>query len=394
MTRPGPGFGVYVHWPFCQSKCPYCDFNSHVRGAVDEADWQAALVREAGHMAALAPDREVASVFFGGGTPSLMAPGTVAAVLEAVASHWSMAADAEITLEANPGSVEAGRFEGYRAAGVNRVSIGVQALDDRSLKALGRRHDAAEARAAVTLAQRIFGRVSFDLIHGRMGQTPAGWRRELAEALAFGTDHLSLYQLTIEPGTQFHVLDRRGELDLPCEDARADMYESAQDMTGEVGLGAYEVSNHARPGSECRHNLTYWRSGEWAGIGPGACGRLNRPGGTSIERRQERVPETWLAAVQRRGHGTAALEQVRGADRIAEILMMGLRLADGVSDEDLLRAGGTTWDEAVDPAALNGLLGQGLLVRDARGVRAAPRGRMVLDRVVSRMLDSPARPAA
>jgi putative oxygen-independent coproporphyrinogen III oxidase len=378
LTRAGdPGFGIYVHWPFCQSKCPYCDFNSHVREAIDTAAWTRALVAETQHMAAL---------FFGGGTPSLMAPETVGAVLDAVARHWPVAADVEITLEANPGSVEAGRFAGYRAAGVNRVSLGVQALDDASLAALGRRHSAAEARAAMALARRTFERMSFDLIYTRMGQTDAAWRAELGEALAMGTDHLSLYQLTIEPGTQFHTLARRGALDLPDEEGQAAMYETTQAMTEAAGLPAYEVSNHARPGFESRHNITYWRSGEWVGIGPGAHGRLNAEGGVSIARRQERAPETWLTAVERQGHATAARDEITGKDRLTEVLMMGLRLRDGLSHADLARAAAATWEEAVDQDTLAMLIGAGLLVRDADGVRASARGRQVLNGVLERLV--------
>jgi putative oxygen-independent coproporphyrinogen III oxidase len=387
MDASNPGFGIYVHWPFCQSKCPYCDFNSHVRETIDESAWADALVAETAHMATLAPDRTVASIFFGGGTPSLMAPATVGAALDAIAAHWRVAADVEITLEANPGSVEAGRFKGYRTAGVNRVSLGVQALDDISLKALGRRHDAAEARAAIALARATFDRMSFDLIYARMGQTPAAWRKELGEALEVGTDHLSLYQLTIEPGTQFHTLARRGALDLPDEDSQAAMYEATQSLTGAAGLPAYEVSNHARPGHESRHNITYWRSGEWIGIGPGAHGRLNESDGTSISRRQEKAPETWLNAVARDGHATAGTETITGSDRLTEVLMMGLRLRDGLSHTDLQRAAGSNWDEAVNPATLAMLVESGLLVRDATGVRATEQGRQVLNGVLDRLTD-------
>lgn len=387
MDADNPGFGIYVHWPFCQSKCPYCDFNSHVREAIDETAWADALVTETAHMAELAPGRTVTSIFFGGGTPSLMAPETVGAVLDSIAAHWPVSGDVEITLEANPGSVEAGRFKGYRAAGVNRVSLGVQALDDASLMALGRRHDAAEARTAIALARRTFDRMSFDLIYARMGQTPQAWRDELDEALSVGTDHLSLYQLTIEPGTQFHTLARRGALDLPDEDSQAAMYEATQSMTGAAGLPAYEVSNHARPGHESRHNITYWRSGEWIGIGPGAHGRLNETGGTSVSRRQEKAPETWLDAVARNGHATAATETITGRDRLTEVLMMGLRLCDGLSHADLQRASGSGWDEAVDPATLSMLVESGLLVRDADGVRATTQGRQVLNGILDRLTD-------
>ena len=385
-TSAGPGFGVYVHWPFCQSKCPYCDFNSHVREAIDEPRWRAGLVAEIGHMAGLAPGRTVTSIFFGGGTPSLMDPATVGAALDAIAAAWPVADGVEVTLEANPGSVEAGRFAGYRAAGVGRVSLGVQALDDAALKALGRRHDRAEALAAIALARRHFPRRSFDLIYARPGQSPAAWEAELARALAFGTDHLSLYQLTIEPGTAFHTLHRRGELVLPVEDDQAAMYEATQAMTEAAGLPAYEVSNHARPGQESRHNIVYWRSGEWVGVGPGAHGRLNEPGGTSIARRQERAPETWLAGVETQGHGTAQTETVSGEDRVTEVLMMGLRLTSGLSEADVQRATGQPLDAIVPPARLAPLVAGGLLVRDATGLRATAAGLQVLNGVLARLL--------
>lgn len=387
MDAENPGFGIYVHWPFCQSKCPYCDFNSHVRGTIDETAWADALVAETAHMKALATDRTVTSIFFGGGTPSLMAPATVGAVLDTIATHWRVKGDVEITLEANPGSVEARRFAGYRAAGVNRVSLGVQALDDVSLKALGRRHDATEARAAIALARATFDRMSFDLIYARMGQTPQAWRDELGEALDVGTDHLSLYQLTIEPGTQFHTLARRGALDLPDEDSQAAMYEATQSMTREAGLPAYEVSNHARPGHESRHNITYWRSGEWVGIGPGAHGRLNAPGGSSVARRQEKAPETWLGAVARDGHATAATEIISGSDRLAEVLMMGLRLCDGLSHADLQRATGSSWNDVVDQGTLAMLVESNLLVCDTVGVRTTEKGRQVLNGILDRLTD-------
>ena len=382
-----PGFGVYVHWPFCQSKCPYCDFNSHVRETVDEARWRAGLTAEIAHMAQVAPGRAVTSIFFGGGTPSLMDPATVGAALDAIAAHWPVAGDVEVTLEANPGSVEAGRFAGYRAAGVGRVSLGVQALDDADLKALGRRHDRAEALAAIAIAREHFPRMSFDLIYARPGQSPADWEAELARALAFGTDHLSLYQLTIEPGTAFHTLHRRGDLVVPCEDDQAAMYEATQAMTAAAGLSPYEVSNHARPGQESRHNILYWRSGEWVGIGPGAHGRLNAPGGLSIARRQQKAPETWLADVETHGHATAETVEVGGEERIAEVLMMGLRLVDGLRDGDVLRATGRELDTVIPAERLEPLVAGGLLVREPGRLRATAAGRQVLNGVLERLLD-------
>ncbi len=381
-----PGFGVYVHWPFCQSKCPYCDFNSHVRTAIDETSWRRALTREIAHMASIAPGRHVTSVFFGGGTPSLMAPATVEAVLGAIAGHWTAGPDVEVTLEANPGSSDAGRFACYRSAGVNRLSIGVQALDNRALRALGRHHDVAEARVAISAARRIFERLSFDLIYGRSGQTAAAWRDELAGALTLDADHLSLYQLTIEPGTRFATLAGRGDLILPPDDARADMRAITQDLTSQAGLPAYEISNHARPGEACRHNLVYWRSGEWAGVGPGACGRLDSAPGVSIERRQERRPETWLARVQTHGHATCDEETVTGVERLREVLMMGLRLTAGLDGDDLARAAGADWSDRLDGAALETLIDGGFLDRRNSGLAATPRGHDVLNAVLERLL--------
>ncbi len=381
-----PGFGVYVHWPFCQSKCPYCDFNSHVRTEIDEASWCRALTREVAYMASLAPRREVTSIFFGGGTPSLMAPATVEAVLCAIAGHWTAGPDVEVTLEANPGSSEARRFACYRSAGINRLSIGVQALDDPALRALGRRHDVAEARAAIATGRRIFDRLSFDLIYGRSGQTKAAWRDELAEALTLDADHLSLYQLTIEPGTRFATLSERGDLILPPADARADMRDITQDLTSQAGLPAYEVSNHARPGEECRHNLVYWRSGEWVGVGPGACGRLDAAPGISIERRQQRRPETWLTCVHQQGHAVCEEETVKGAERLREVLMMGLRLTAGLDGDDLARAAGPDWSDRLDASALRTLVDAGFLQRCNNGLATTPRGRDVLNAVLERLL--------
>src|SRR5262245_38165171 len=269
-----PGFGLYVHWPFCLSKCPYCDFNSHVRAAIDHSRWRAALLRELDHYAAHTRGRRLTSIFFGGGTPSLMEPATVAAVIERAAEHWPLASDVEITLEANPTSVEAGKFAAFRTSGVNRVSLGVQALNDADLKFLGRHHSAAEARAAIDIARRHFARYSFDLIYARPGQSAAAWRSELAEAVGLAGDHLSVYQLTIEPETVFGAAHRRGELAVPREEEAAALFELTQERLGEAGLPAYEISNHARPGGESRHNLTYWRYGDYVGIGPGAHGRL------------------------------------------------------------------------------------------------------------------------
>ena len=375
-----PGFGIYVHWPFCLAKCPYCDFNSHVRHRpVDEARFGAALSREIAHMAELAPGRRVLSVFFGGGTPSLMSPGTVATVLDAIARHWSLDAEIEVTLEANPTSVEAGRFRGYREAGVNRVSLGVQALHDADLEALGRRHSVSEALAAVDLARDIFPRLSFDLIYARPGQSVAAWRAELEAAMTHAADHLSLYQLTIEPGTPFHALHAAGKLQVPEPELARALYEATQDVTEAHGLPAYEISNHARPGAECRHNLVYWRYGEYAGVGPGAHGRLIVRG---VRRAlaTERVPEAWLERVERQGHGITEDEPLDREAQGDEMLLMGLRLKEGV---DLTRYRMMT-GRPIDPARLTLLAADGFVEPAPGGrLRATPEAWPVLDAVVA-----------
>ena len=389
MTSTGPdhptrdaGFGIYLHWPFCAAKCPYCDFNSHVRHAgVDQPRFLDAFRAEIAHTAARTPGRIVTSIFLGGGTPSLMEPATVAGLLDAVAGHWAMAPDAEITLEANPSSVEAGRFRGYHAAGVNRVSLGVQAFDDASLKKLGRLHNAEEAFAAIGIAQAVFERTSFDLIYARPDQTPAQWRAELTAALARAAEHLSLYQLTIEPGTPFHGLAAAGKLITPDDEAGRILYDVTQDVCGQAGLPAYEISNHARPGAESRHNLLYWRYGEYAGIGPGAHGRLVTPEGR-IGTVTERGPEAWLEKVERDGHGIVETETLSAADQADEFLVMGLRLAEGIDPERYA---------ALKGRALNGnrigmLVGDGLLHRLPGGrIAATPRGAPVLNAVVAEL---------
>ena len=377
--------GVYVHWPFCLAKCPYCDFNSHVRETVDEARWRAGLIAEIDHFAALVPGRSVTSVFFGGGTPSLMAPATVAALIERIACNWSLAGDAEITLEANPTSVEADRFAGYRAAGVNRLSLGVQSLNDEALAFLGRGHDAAEARAAIETARACFPRLSFDLIYARPGQGIAAWRAELAAALALAADHLSLYQLTLEPGTAFHARARRGELALPGDDAAAALYDATQEMCDAAGLPAYEVSNHAAPGAESRHNLTYWRAGDYVGVGPGAHGRLST-GGVILATHQIRTPERWLAETGRAGHGTRESAPVDADERAREVLMMGLRLTEGVSRDRFRARTGRDLDAALARDRLEPLIDGGFVEVDAAGVRATPAGRRVLDAVLAALV--------
>ncbi len=379
------GFGIYVHWPFCLQKCPYCDFNSHVREGVDEARWRAALLTEFDHAAGEAPDRTVTSVFFGGGTPSLMGPATVAALIERIAERWPLDPGVEITLEANPTSVEARRFAGYRAAGVNRVSLGVQSLDDAALRFLGRGHSADEARAAVATAHAHFERVSFDLIYARPGQTVAAWRAELAEALGLAGEHLSLYQLTIETGTRFHNLAGRGLLEVPDGDAAAALYDTTQEAMDAAGLPAYEISNHARPGAASRHNLTYWRSGDYVGIGPGAHGRVTDRAATLAVRRI-RSPERWLAAVERGGVGTEECVAVAPDDRVAEVLMMGLRLAEGVPADRFRARTGRAIGEALEPARLAPLIEGGLIESDAAGLRATAAGLRVLNAVIAALL--------
>ena len=381
-------FGVYIHWPFCAAKCPYCDFNSHVRhGGWDEARFLDAYRTELRETRAKIGARQVASVFFGGGTPSLMQPATVAALIDEVGTLWPIAPGAEITLEANPGSVEADRFAGYRAAGVNRVSIGVQALNDRDLRALGRIHSVAEARRAIDIGQRTFDRVSFDLIYARPGQTEALWRAELADALAIGVSHLSLYQLTIEPATAFEQLFRAGKLKIPDDDAAQGLYAATQEMTAAAGLPVYEISNHATPGQESQHNLLYWRYGEYAGIGPGAHGRLIVDGvrhATSTERN----PERWVERVGEAGHGRIEEEALSAHQCADEALLMGLRLTEGL---DLKRlealAGVRPPDATIDELATLGLVER----IGASRIRATAAGRMVLNEIVLQLARGMAR---
>jgi oxygen-independent coproporphyrinogen-3 oxidase len=390
----GAGFGVYVHWPFCASKCPYCDFNSHVRaGGVDEARFLAAYLRELEHWAGLAPGRTVASVFFGGGTPSLMGAATVGAVLDAIGRRWRVDDRAEVTLEANPSSVEAARLRGYRAAGVNRVSLGVQSLNDGELRALGRLHTAAEARAAIGVARGAFERFSFDLIYARPGQTLEAWRAELEDALALADRHLSLYQLTIEPGTPFAELHARGKLAVPDGERARAFYEITQELAEARGLPAYEISNHAAPGEESRHNLLYWRYGEYAGIGPGAHGRVVADG---VRRATVAVrnPEAWAAQVEVSGHGLAESAGLTRAEEADEALLMGLRLTEGL---DLARLAALT-GLAPERQAVEGLIEQGLVEPPGEDrLRATAAGRIVLDRVVLRLasaLEASTKPSA
>ncbi len=381
MTRNRePGFGVYVHWPFCAAKCPYCDFNSHVRHqAPDEKRYAAAFAREIETAAARTPGRTVSTIFLGGGTPSLMAPETVGAILDAIAARWSVAADAEVTLEANPSSVEAARFRGYRAAGVNRVSLGVQALNDDDLKFLGRLHNVEDALQAVEIARQIFPRLSFDLIYARPDQTPNAWANELKSAIARSADHLSLYQLTIEPDTPFHALHAAGRLKTPDEETAAALYRVTQEVCEAAGLPAYEISNHAVPGAECRHNLVYWRYGEYAGIGPGAHGRLvdETARHATIN---EAVPETWLEKVESWGDGLLHDDPLTCEEEGDEMLLMGLRLAEGI---DLARYRDIARRE-LDPGRLSDLVAHGMVEETAgERVRATRAGFFVLDAVVA-----------
>ncbi|MCH8858547.1 MAG: coproporphyrinogen III oxidase [Proteobacteria bacterium] len=374
-------FGIYVHWPICMAKCPYCDFNSHVRQHFDQARWKNALLRElssAAEIQGLARPT-VTSIFFGGGTPSLMSGSTVAAVLDGIAKNWNVAADAEITLEANPNSVEQGRFRDYRHAGVNRISIGAQALNDAALKALGRLHGASEARAAIHLGQKIFPRVSFDLIYARPQQTRGEWEMELTDALSFGTEHLSLYQLTIEPGTSFATLARQGKLSIPGEDDAAVFYEMTQEICEAAGLPAYEISNHARPGAESRHNLIYWRYGDYAGAGPGAHGRLTS-GARRLSTEAERLPERWLTSVETNGTSLTVCEIV---PEIAarEHLLMALRLHEGL-DLQNYRA---RWNAVPEPSRIAAFEQGGFLENRAGRLKTTPRGRLVLNHIVAEL---------
>jgi putative oxygen-independent coproporphyrinogen III oxidase len=382
VTEP---LAVYIHWPFCRSKCPYCDFNSHVRDGVDTARWKRTLMHDLERQAELTAGRAVGSVFFGGGTPSLMPPETAAALLDRVQSHWAVMPDLEVTLEANPNSVEADRFRAFAAAGVNRLSLGVQALDAAALRLLGRLHDRDEAITAIEHARETFPRFSFDLIYARPGQSVAAWRRELDEALTIAGEHLSLYQLTIEPGTAFARLARRGELVPPEEDSTAALFEITQDRLAAAGLPAYEISNHARPGAECRHNLAYWRYQDYVGVGPGAHGRLTRAG-TKFATRQYRLPEKWLAAVEATGGGIEEIAPIDRETAIEEMLMMGLRLVEGVSRRRLECAAARGDAETLFGSKLAPLIEGGFLTLDAYRLAATSAGRQRLNSVIGALL--------
>jgi oxygen-independent coproporphyrinogen-3 oxidase len=374
-----PGFAVYVHWPFCLAKCPYCDFNSHVRATPpDEARFVAAFTREIAHRAALTPGRKVRSVFFGGGTPSLMAPRTVGTILDKIAKAWTMEKGAEITLEANPTSVEAGRFRGYQGAGVNRVSIGVQALNDADLKALGRRHSVAEALAAVETAKSIFPRMSFDLIYGRVGQSEPQWREELERAMKFATEHVSLYQLTIEPDTIFERLWQAGKLALPDEDLGRALFDTTQEIAEKYGMPAYETSNHAKPGAESRHNLVYWRYGDYVGIGPGAHGRV-LAGGKRRAQATEKHPEMWLGQVEIEGHGLIADDPLSQEEQADEYLLMGLRLREGIDVHRYEAISG----RRLARSQIESLAADGFVTVEGGRIMVTPMGAPLLDTIVA-----------
>lgn len=386
MNEP---FGVYIHWPFCLSKCPYCDFNSHAAARIDQERWRKALETELAHAAARTRGRTVTSLFFGGGTPSLMDPATAAALIDAAARHWTLAEDIEISLEANPGTVDAARFTDFRAAGINRLSLGIQALDDDALRALGRIHDLDDAVRAIELARAIFPRLSFDLIYARPDQELSGWREELALALALAGEHLSLYQLSLEPGTPFFTRHEAGLFPLPDDDRSAALYDMTQEMCAAAGLPAYEISNHARPGSECRGNLLYWQGGEYAGIGPGAHGRLRT--GENPRRiaalRQESNPDIWLNLVESRGHGTAEETPLTPKERVEELVMMGLRLTEGIETARFFRQTGLDLEHALNRSALKTLSEDGLLDRTDRFLRVTAQGRLLLNTIISALLD-------
>ena len=384
-STEAPGFGIYVHWPFCQSKCPYCDFNSHVRVGVDTDRWHRALLAELDHFAAATQGRTVTSIFFGGGTPSLMPPPLAAALIDRVAHRWTLAEDIEITLEANPTSTEAGAFADFRRAGVNRVSLGIQALNDNDLRFLGRQHDVAEARAAIAVAARHFPRFSFDLIYARPGQTVAAWRQELEQALSLAVGHLSLYQLTIEPGTRFATEHGRGAFALPDQDGAAALYEATQNVMEAAGLTAYEISNHARPGEACRHNLTYWRYGDYVGVGPGAHGRVTLAG-EKWATRTHRAPEIWLQRVEQAGHAEHDRLPISQRERLEELVMMGLRLAGGVPRDRIEKETGGPWDRWLDTGRLRTLIDGGFLADDGQRLAATLEGRQRLDAVLGQLL--------
>ena len=380
MHNPS-GFGIYVHWPFCLSKCPYCDFNSHQAVETDQSVWRDALLAELDYYAPQAAGQTVTSVFFGGGTPSLMEPATIQAILDGIMDRWELARGLEITLEANPSTVEASRFKDFRLAGINRLSMGLQALNDRDLKFLGRTHSVAEALAALDIARQTFDRFSFDLIYARPGQTVQDWTKELTQAVELCADHLSVYQLTIEEGTAFAPRHRAGEFVLPDEDVLADMFVATQDLLTQAGLPAYEVSNHAKPGAECHHNLTYWLGGDYLGIGPGAHGRL-----WTRATQGHRAPQKWLAQVQKRGHGAEMQADMPVPERAQEMLMTGLRLTRGIHRGLFKIVSGLDLEAVMDPAGLAEMVEADLVAADETKVRVTPSGMLLLNAVTQKLL--------
>ncbi len=387
-TADGAGFGLYVHWPFCRSKCPYCDFNSHVEGSVDHQRWARCLMAELDHVADGTGRRPLNSIFFGGGTPSLMAPATAAALIERAVDRFGAEPELEITLEANPTSVEKDRLADFKAAGVNRLSLGVQSLDDEALRFLGREHSATEALQAVDHAAGLFSRFSFDLIYARPGQTIEAWNGELTRALDYAVGHLSVYQLTIEQGTRFHTLHQRGTLVLPEDDLQADLFDLTQEQLEAAGLPAYEISNHAAPGQACRHNLICWQAGDYAGIGPGAHGRL-AIGGKRFATRTERMPRAWLEQVDSLGHGEQPREEIGKWDQVVEMVLMGLRTIDGIPTDRLQSLSGGTIDETLNGEALAHFIDLGWLGLDGGRLAASRDGQLRLNSIITELLNPP-----
>lgn len=408
MTATPKPLAIYIHWPFCASKCPYCDFNSHVRESVDQTAWRDGLLREMAYWAAKLPNRTVGSIFFGGGTPSLMPPQTVEALLNAIARHWTVEPDVEVTLEANPTSSEAARFAALRQAGVNRVSLGVQSLRNDALRFLGRQHSAKEALGAVEMAAGIFPRYSFDLIYARPNLTLTDWEAELREALQYAGTHLSTYQLTIEPGTAFFHAMKRGDLVELDDDACADQFELTQCMLADAGLPAYEISNHAAPGHESRHNLTYWRYGDYVGVGPGAHGRISVTDENAIQQQSKqlqnqeilpeksqlktatytiRSPEKWLDAVNQRGHGLAEMHTIHADDAIAERLLMGLRLHEGIHEAAFEAETGVALRDVLNPQAVTRFRHAGWLAWENGTLRITPTGMVRLDGMLPQLVE-------
>ncbi len=378
-------FALYVHWPFCVSKCPYCDFNSHVADTIDHDAWRKAYVREMEYYAGLTQGRTVTSIFFGGGTPSLMQPQTVETVISTAQKFWRISNDCEITLEANPTSIEIDKFRAFRMAGVNRVSVGVQSLDNEQLKFLGRQHDAGEAIRAIDTARSVFDRYSFDLIYARPNQTLKAWEAELIEALSYADSHLSLYQLTIEPNTAFHTRYQRKEFDIPVDDDAAALYELTQDITAAHGLPSYEISNHAKPGQESLHNMTYWRYGDYAGIGPGAHGRLTI-NGEKFATRGHRAPDIWLKQAMEKGNGAHPFELIEPSARLEEALMMGLRLKEGVPLSRLSAEAGQDWQTLIQPSRITAMVEEGMLIATDTHLIATDEGSQRLNGLLSYLL--------